>query len=280
MHTFAQDVTRPHLARTFGTSRPRDPQPRDSHGRRPGEDPARAGSEPAASARAAEHAFGRVAVYPPAPMGAPRDLSALTRVGAAPQPQTSATPAPPRPQPGAADLYITVTSPAKITTADMFARPIDSPSSGISYQFSRHASFHQDEYLMGVLRWAPNGSKLAEATLKEEAAVYHHEWEGHTVERTDLPGNPILLDASDTHLYGLSTGEGAKCEAAAKRNATPFDRRRDEWTFDSQGKFIDTVTFPDREIKRAFYSDFRATKKGRDVQATIRYTNVDRVDRI
>ena len=188
--------------------------------------------------------------------------------------------APPRPQPGAADLYITVRAPSTITDQEVFnTDPFFAPSSGISFQLARHATFQQDEYVLGNLRWKPAGPNLSAADQPEEFATFNHKWTSRTVLRKDLPGNPILLNDFDTHIYGLAVTPGIACENAAKKHKPPFDRNKDDWTFDEHGKFVDTVTFPDKEIKRGYFFDFRSVKEGSTLKAQVDYSNVDRVER-
>ncbi|TAK04348.1 MAG: hypothetical protein EPO39_11700 [Candidatus Manganitrophaceae bacterium] len=211
--------------------------------------------------------------------------SALKLLSKAPQPVptqgAAPSPAPSRPQPGVADLYITVRAPSQITDKEIFdTSPLFAPSSGISFQLSRHATFRQDEYVLGNLRWKPAGSKLSQANQPETFATFNHTWTSHTVLRKDLPGNPILLNDFDTHIYGLAVTPGLTCENAAKKQKPPFDRNKDDWTFDEHGKFVDTVAFPDKEIKRVYFYDFRCIKTGSTVKAQVDYSNVDNVERI
>jgi|GEM_PF-5330858 len=203
----------------------------------------------------------------------------------APQPtppaKGSGTKASPQPQKDAADLIITVRAPSQITDKDIFVNdPFLAPSSGISFQLARHATFRQDEYVLGDLRWKPAGSMLSEANLPEKFATFNHAWKSYTVQRNDLPGHPILLNDVDTHIYGLAVNPGRLCEETAKKEKPPFDRIKDDWTFDEHGKFVDTVTFPDKEIRRVYYYDFRCVKTGSTVQAQVNYSNVDRVERV
>ncbi|MBI3803291.1 MAG: hypothetical protein HY282_05965 [Nitrospirae bacterium] len=216
---------------------------------------------------------------------APRSADAFAiRFSKAPQPSPpkgAAHTAPARPQPGVADLYITVRAPSQFTEEELFTlHPLEGPSSGISFQFARPATFFQDEHVLGVLRWKSAGSKAPGAFSGEEAVPYKNHWSGQTVERTDLPGHPFLLDQSDTHLYGLASLPGRACEEAAKKNDRPFDRTKDDWDFEEHGKFIDTVTFSDKEIKRVYYYDFQCLKRGSKINAKVDYSNVDRIERV
>ena len=198
----------------------------------------------------------------------------------APTPGTAASKAAAPTQPGVADLYITVRAPSQITDKEILTNdPFSAPSSGISFQLARHATFRQDEYVLGNLRWKPAGSNLSAAKQPEEFATFNHKWTSQTVLRTDLPGHPILLKDFDTHIYGLAVAPGLDCETAAKQRKPPFDRNKNDWTFDEHAKFVDTVTFSDKEIKRAYFYDFRCVKEGSTIKAQVDYSNVDRVER-
>jgi hypothetical protein len=161
-----------------------------------------------------------------------------------------------------ADLYITVTSPSQIGTEKIFEKdPMLAPSSGISFQLSRHGKLRQDEYVTGILQWEPRGSKLSEAKKLEEFSTFSHRWDSET-KRTRLPETPIMLKDEDTHVYGLAVSPGLWCEESAKKRTPPFDRNRDDWRFTELGQFVDTVTFPDKEIKRVYLFEYRCVKIG------------------
>jgi hypothetical protein len=201
---------------------------------------------------------------------------------AAPTPRKAQAPPPPGPltKPGVADLYITVNSPAHITEQSIFTDdPFAAPSSGISFQLSRSAKFRQDEYIIGNLRWKSAASRVPESKQEEEYATFRHSWESETEKRPDLPGNPIMLKAFDSHTYGLSVSPGLFCEQAAKKHPSGFDRKNNDWSFTENAMFVDTVTFADAEVKRRYFFDFRCKKEGNKVEAGVQYSNVDKVEK-
>jgi hypothetical protein len=63
----------------------------------------------------------------------------------------------------------------------------------------------------------------------------------------------------------------------AKRHKLPFDPIKNDWTFKQIGKFIDTVTFADKEFKRVYYSVYQCRKEGASADAPVEYSNVDKV---
>jgi len=201
---------------------------------------------------------------------------------AAPLKALGAATAPPGPlaRPGLADLYIKVTVPPSITAAQVLSNNVnDAPSSGISFQLARHAKFRQDEYVLGVLHWRPPGSKVPEAEQEEEYAVFEHAWTSETVEQANPPHGPrIMLKKADTHTYGLAIAPGWHCEYAAKKHKPPFDKNRDDWTFSEHAKMVDTVTFPDKVIKRVYLFCYYCSKQGSIVRAKVDYTNVDKIE--
>ncbi len=215
----------------------------------------------------------------------------LTRfLPAAPTPQPRVLPTTPGPltKPGAADLYITVRSPARITRDEIFGDQNRAPHSGLGFYLARHARFKQDEYVVGTLRWTPPDSKPLEQA--EEHAKFNWSWASETEKETGSPGSHIKLKDVDTHTYGLSVVPGLDCEENAKRRTSiktpsgeqryqPFDRMKSDWTFKEIGKFIDTVTFPDKEIRRTYYFEYLCIKQGSNVTADVQYTNVDRVEK-
>ena len=182
---------------------------------------------------------------------------------------------------GVADLYIRVYTPAKITAQAIMAKqPLDAPSSGLSFELARHAKFRQDESVMCRLRWTSPGSRVPAAKQPETNAHFKHDWTSKTENRPDLPGNPIMLEATDGHIYGLSVVPGLRCEQEAMKRTPAFDRKKNDWTFVSDGQFIDTVRFAKRTIKRTYYFHYESSKKGSKVKASVNYTNVDEVNKV
>ena len=207
--------------------------------------------------------------------------SSVRFLPAGPRPVKRAVPPGPTARPGTVDPYITGTQPAKITAPQILTTgPLDAASAGLSFQLARHAKFQQDEYVVGDLQWNRVGKTLPPSKQEEELGIFTHAWTSHTVDRPDLPGNPTMLKDSDGHTWGLAVVPGLECEQAAKKHSPPFDRLKNDWLYTEHGNFIDTVTFPDKEIKRVYFFDCRAEKQGASIAADVEYSNVDRVDKV
>ena len=206
--------------------------------------------------------------------------------GRAPEPPAGSAPVPPSTapsllrKPGIADLFITVTTPAEMTGSRLLSmKPSLAPNSGLTFQLARPGKFQQDEHVAAILRWKPAGSKRAAAQQNESHATFTHSFSDEAVRRTDLPGSPILTSKGDEHIYGLAVTPGLHCEEYAKKSQPPFDRNADDWTYTEVGKFIDTVTFSDREIKKVYFYEFRCVKEGSRIEGNVEYDNVDKVQR-
>lgn len=170
------------------------------------------------------------------------------------------------------DLRITVIAPAKIGQEALTDPTIIGPQAGLAFQLGEHGQFRQDEYVVGDLGWTP-----AKGGAKNVMSSFNHAWQHDTAGSgtTQLPA-PF----TDAHLFSHKTNVPDKCaKAAAKQGG--FDWFADAWRYEEHGKFVDTVEFAKRTIKRVYYFSYRADKQaGADMAGRVEYFNVDEVQRV
>lgn len=177
------------------------------------------------------------------------------------------------------DVKITVRLPQKFSRESLLTDdPFFAPSAGLSFEFARHAKFRQDEFVTGILSWQASGAGLPESKRQEAYATFQHQWESETEDRKDLPGSPIMLKDFDSHIYGLAVVPGLTCARAGRQDKPAFDKAGSDWKFTEYGKFIDTLTFPDKEIKHAYFFEFRCRKEGDAIEGTVDYQSVGSVE--